>query len=137
MFIKKVLLFPVLFIFSFISFSQNTIDEHIKSIEDKLDSVDTKSLSTKYFLNKGFLAGDLIADYHEFKEHKEDNFILNDKKTFRRIYRGLRKSFVGKNNSKKVGKIDFKAIKERYKPLKNVVLLELSKQKVNGSKPMR
>ncbi len=111
----------LLLMLSTIAYSQTDIDREIERANKKLDSTDKKAFTTNLLLNKGFLMGDLLLDYIEFGEHEEDNFILNDKKTFRRIHRGLQKSFVGNNRRKKVQNIDFESIKNRFKKLKNVV----------------
>ena len=110
---KKPLLFILTVLFTTLSFGQDDLGLIIEKTKERLDSVNKESFSTKYYLNRGFLIGDLMTDFIEFKEDKEDNFMLNSRGTFRRIYKGLRKSFTGKNQ--KIPKIDFKEIKENYR----------------------
>ena len=110
---KKPLLFILTILFTTLSFGQDDLGLIIEKTKARLDSVNKESFSTKYYLNRGFLIGDLMTDFIEFKEDKEDNFMLNSRGTFRRIYKGLRKSFTGKNQ--KIPKIDFKEIKENYR----------------------
>ena len=114
---KKLLL--ILTILSFSTYGQNDVEEIIEQVNQKMDSVEVDQLSTKYFLNKGFMIPDLLEDFMEFKSNKEDNFILNRKGVFKRIYRGLRKSYTGKKQ--KIPRIDFKQIKETYRNKQNTI----------------
>ncbi|MEM6892493.1 MAG: T9SS type A sorting domain-containing protein [Bacteroidota bacterium] len=110
---KRKLLLSLTILISTLSFGQDEMATIVENAKAKLDSVNTESFSTKYFLNQGFLVGDLMRDFIEFKDDKEGNFIVNSRGTFRRIYKGLRKSFTGK--VQKIPKIEFKEIKENYR----------------------
>ncbi len=109
---KKLLVF-FLALFSIVVHGQDEISDIIDDYKAKLDSVDKKSIKTKYLLNKGFLIEDPIVEFLDFKGSGEDGFKLTDRRTFKRIYRMLRKSDLKKN--KRLPKYDFKELKRTTK----------------------
>lgn len=109
----KKILTVFLALFSIVLFGQDDLSNVIDNYNAKLDSVDKKTIKTNYLLNKGFLIEDPIMEFLDFKSSGEDGFKLTDRRTFRRIYRMLRKSDLKKN--KRLPRYDFKELKKSTK----------------------
>lgn len=107
--------------------TESNLKNIIDTYEAKIDSIDKKHIDTKYFLNKGFLSRKILSDYFDFKDSVEDGFTISSPKTFKRIYRGLRKSDL--NNTKRLQLPRFKDIKKRYLTLDNRVPLGIVQAK--------
>ncbi len=84
---KKLLLFSFVIIHSFLNAQQNNgdhLNDALEAYEAKLDSIDKKTIDTKYLLNKGFLSQDLLSDYFDFKGSGEDGFTISKLKSFKK-----------------------------------------------------
>jgi len=127
---KKLLLFSLVILQSFLNAQQNNgdhLNDALEAYEAKLDSIDKKTIDTKYLLNKGFLSQDLLSDYFDFKGSGEDGLTISKLKSFKKIYRGLRQSDL--KNSRRLPRPRFKEIKQQYLQLDNTIPLGIVQAK--------
>lgn len=92
---------------------QDNLGDRMEGYLEQLDSIDKKSITTKFLLNQGFMNTSELEVYFDFKAYKDDGFVLSDRKQFKRIYKGSRKSDIRKK--KILPKVDFGSIAETYR----------------------